>query len=500
MNLLKKFKSLFSPMDLTSGNIFKTITLFTVPIFLCILFQQIYSLTDTIICGQFLSSNEVSGIGDAGSITFLLLEFAIGCAGGFSVVIAKKIGEKNLNDSRKTFWIQLLLTFIISAVLTLLFIFLIEPLLLSIGITSSNAPEIYKAAYTYLFIITIGTFATMLYNQIIGVLRALGDSFVPFLFLVFSTILNIVLDLLFIAVFSWGVVGAAVATILSQFLAAFGSLIYALYRYKSLRLQKGDFASSWNLIFESLKMGLPLGLQFSILGIGIIVMQNAVIKFDIDPNTGLILASAPAQLALSVAYRVGNFYMAPFNALGTGMLSLVGQNYGAKKFIRVRQIVTASLIIGTIEYLLILVLGFCLTINGAFLYIFLTPDKITPEVINYANTYFYSVLPFEFFLMVLFILRNSIQGLEKPFYPIMAGIGELVGRVMICLFLPTIINGGIINASASNAAFVSVCFADSIAWVLSALILIYPTIKYIYIELPRKENYLLGKKDNNKNN
>jgi putative MATE family efflux protein len=229
MNTLKKFRHLFDPIDLTKGSILKDMVIFLIPILLSMVFQQIYTTTDAIVVGQNLGPNEIAGINDVGPLSGFALQFAIGCTSGFSVIIANKIGEANLEDARKSFLTQIILSLIISVVLTVAFCLLTDPLLSLMKIVPSssdtNKQAIYQAAHDYLFIIYLGIICQMAYNQIFSVLRALGDSYTPFLFLVLGTVLNIFLDILFIVPLKWGVAGSAWATILSE-LSGSGRLLY----------------------------------------------------------------------------------------------------------------------------------------------------------------------------------------------------------------------------------------------------------------------------------
>lgn len=479
MNTLKKFRHLFDPIDLTKGSILKDMVIFLIPILLSMVFQQIYTTTDAIVVGQNLGPNEIAGINDVGPLSGFALQFAIGCTSGFSVIIANKIGEANLEDARKSFLTQIILSLIISVVLTVAFCLLTDPLLSLMKIvpssTDSNKEAIYQAAHDYLFIIYLGIICQMAYNQIFSVLRALGDSYTPFLFLVLGTVLNIFLDILFIVPLKWGVAGSAWATILSELLAAAGCYIYAFLKYPFLRFRKGDGKVSWPFIYKHLRLGLPLGFQFSILEIGIIIMQMAVIAYDFDPN-GLAVVGAPAQVGYSVSNRVNYIIMNVYIALGDAMLTYMGQNDGAKEYGRIKEGLKISLLIGTVSWVILTTVGLLLTIHGAYLYIFLKPDNITPEVMAYGNEYLYISVPCDFFLMILFICRNCLQGLNKPLFPFLAGVGELVARSLICLYLPVQVNGGPINSEASALSYYVTCSADALAWIVAAAIMIVPLI------------------------
>ena len=482
MKLLRKIKDIFKPIDMTKGSIYKAILVFLVPTILSMVFQQIYTLTDAIIVGQTLSESEVAGVNSTGSLVFIVLNFGIGCTSGFSVVIAAAIGANDSKRMRRSYLIQIILCFLVSVALTFIGIAMIPTMLGFLGIHESAIDPAmhaeYTAAATYLTIIFAGTIAQVFYNMIVSILRAVGDSFNPFLFLVASTILNVFLDLLFITVFHWGVAGSAFATVVSQGVAAIGAILYVYFRYKNLRLTKKDFHISWHAILRHIKNGFPLGFQYSVLAIGIIVMQNAVIRFDINPD-GSMLASMPAQLGYGAASKIINLLMVPGNAIGTAVLAFTGQNYGANQNTRIKRGIKAAFYIGLGFYAATTIIGLLLTVNGAYQYLFLSAEKVTAGSIAYGNLYLYICVPSLIILTVLFIFRNALQGLEKPFWPLMSGFGELVARVLVCSFVPLLINGAAINSGASFISFVGAVLGDPIAWIISPLIALIPLLAYV---------------------
>ena len=415
------FSNMFKSIDLTKGKVWQVILTFSVPILLSYLFQQVYTMSDAAICGQYLNPNQIAGVNNTGNITFIVLQFAFGCTAGFSVVTAQKIGQQDVDGARKSLLCQIILSFIISLILTVLAILMINPLLAFIGVTEQSNAEIYNAAYIYTFIIFIGTVAQVFYNLACSFLRSLGDSFTPLIFLIASTILNIALDFLFIAAFKWGVSGAAIATLIAQMISAIGCFIYIFLKRKEYRFKKDDFKFEKGFISKHLKLGLPLAFQFSILAIGLIVMQGTMIKFDILEN-GML--ANEAQLGYGAACKLNAFLMTPFNALGTAMLSYSGQNLGAGNSKRIKEGIKESSIIMLVLYVLFAGLGLLLTIKGSYLYFFLSSDKINDLTIKYGNLFLRTVLPFYPFLGLLFILRNAIQGIEKPLYPLLSAICE----------------------------------------------------------------------------
>lgn len=488
MTIFQKFRKLFDPIDLTSGPILKSMLLFFIPIMLSLAFQQIYSLTDTIIVGQNLDANEISGVNDSISMTNLVLEFTVGLTAGFSTLLSDAFGAGDEKRVRQSFAIQLVLSALFSVILTITAYFLVDYMLSLMNITPSetnaNMQEIYESAKTYMSILFLyGIVSQLSYNLITSVLRGIGDSFIPFLFLAFATILNIFLDLLFIIPLHWGVAGSAYATVISQFVAALGAFLYAFIRYPKLRLHKEDFRFDGKFVLKHLGYGLPLAFQYSILSIGIVVMQTAIIPFDITPE-GTGVKNNPCQIGYGVSNKLSGILMTFFNAIGAGMLTYTAQNKGAGKRDRIKKGFLTGLEITGIFAVLLPTIGFLLTINGAYQYIFLSADKVTEGSILYGNTYLYIALPFYIFLGLIFLGRNVIQGLGKPLYPLLGGIGELITRVLVCTLLPEVVNGGPINSEASLASYEIICWADPITWVLSAAIVIIPSFYFIF----RKED------------
>ena len=454
------FRNLSKPVDLTKGSPWKVLLLYGAPIMLSYFLQQIYVLTDAIICGQTLTAGQVAGVNDTFPLTFIFLQFAFGCTSGFSVITAKRVGLKDERAVRKSFATQIYLTVAVSIVLTVLSIILLPWLLSVINVTPTNK-EVYDAAYSYCFVIFLGIITQMGYNFVCGILRAYGDSLTPLVFLVISTAINVALDVFFLAVLKSGPAGAAAATVITQFLSMAGCFIYTMIKYKSLRLKKEDFKCSANELISHLKQGLPLGLQFSILAIGIIVMQGGVVKFDIDKD-GIMLPLAPAQ-----------------NGFGAAILGFNAQNYGKGNYETIKKGTLQALIITLVIYVLCLGAGFALSIGGAYQYIFMSAEKITAESIRFGNIFVYVDFALYFMLGVLIVVRSAVQGICKSGFVLGAGIMELTARILICIFLPSIINGGAISSSASSAAFAGLCFADPGAWTLASLLLLIPLFKNI---------------------
>ncbi|WP_251545226.1 MATE family efflux transporter [Pumilibacter intestinalis] len=469
--------------DLTQGSIWKTIVRFSLPILLSYLLQNFYSVADAAICGYTLSASEVAGVNDTNSISFIFLQFAFGCTAGMSVILSTRIGRNDSDGVRKALATQIVLSFFIVVAVTVISLFTINPLLALLGVTPSDTSEVnnavYNAAFTYISIICGGMIGQFAYNLICCVLRSLGNSLTPLIFLVISTALNIALDLVFIMACGWGVAGAAAATVISQLLSAIACFIFTFVRYKELRLKLADFkAMDMRTSLRTLWQGIPLGLQFSVLSFGILTMSNGVISFDKTAN-GAMVAGTPAQIGYSAACKLDNIFFTPFNALGTAMISFTGQNNGAGKHDRIRRGIMQTMLIMLVISAIEITAGLLLSVNGMYQHFFLASDKINSETIRFGNTYLYSALPFAFVLGVLLVLRNVIQGLGKPLFPFLAGIAELIARIVICIFLPLLANGGPINSSASSLSFFCLGLGDAVAWFAAAILLAIATVYYM---------------------
>ena len=474
-NTHTKKSKLFGPMDLTQGVCWRTILSFSLPVILSYLLQQVYSISDAAIVGQTLTAQEVAGVNDTNALVFIFLQFAFGVSAGFCVITSYYVGMRDDRGVRRSLATQILLSAVLTVVLTALALALLNPMLAWINVTPDNA-EVYHAAYTYCFIIFAGIGAQQFYNFICSFLRSMGDSITPLLFLLFSTVLNVGLDLLFILSFRWGVAGAAIATVSAQLISTVGCFIYAFTRYPQLRLHRADWRVTWYDIRRHLGRGVPLGLQFSVLAIGIIVMQGGVVQFDMR---GGVMVSNAAQNGFGAANKLCNLVATPMNALGTAMTSFTAQNLGAGHYDRIKKGSLQALVMGFLLAALATGIGLLLSRGGLFYHVFLSADKVTADTIRYGNTLLYVDFAMYLFLAFIFVIRNCVQGIGRSAFVLGAGAAELVARIAVCLLLPAAVAGGTVSADAPALAFYALCAADPMAWIAADAVLAVPFVRNI---------------------
>ena len=459
----KTKKSLFGPMDLTKGTCWKTILIFSLPVILSYLLQQVYSISDAAIVGQTLTAQEVAGVNDTSSLVFIFLQFAFGVSAGFCVVTSCQVGARNQAGVRRSLATQIILSAALTVLLTALALALLNPMLAWINVTPDNA-QVYQAAYTYCFIIFAGIGAQLFYNFICAFLRSMGDSLTPLLFL------------LFIIVFRWGVAGAAIATVAAQLISTAACFIYAFARYPQLRLHREDLRITMGDVRRHVAQGVPLGLQFSVLAIGIIVMQGVVVQFDMLDG---VMVSSSAQMGFGAANKLSSLTCTPMNALGTAMTSFTAQNLGAGNYDRIRKGTLQSLVMVSLLAALAVGIGLLLTLGSTYLRIFLSADKITADTVRYGNTYLYVDYAMYLFLGFIFVVRNCVQGIGRSRFVLGAGAAELVARIAVCLTLPAAVAGGVVSAQANPLAFYALCAADPMAWIAADTVLAIPFFRNI---------------------
>lgn len=428
--------------DMTVGNPLKLLWQFTIPVVIGNLFQQVYTMVDTVIVGRYVGVDALAAVGATGSLGFLVIGWVSGVTSGFSVLLSQCFGSGDKKALKHYTAISYYLTAVMTAIMTVLFLLLNRPLLRLIRIPD----ELMNQTALYIGIIYAGIVATAAYNMLASALRAIGDSKTPLYFLVLSSILNIVLDLLFVRVFPLGVAGAALATVISQGVSALLCAVFIWKRHECLRFGKEDAAFSWNTAGKLLMMGIPMGLQFSITAIGGMTVQSAINKLG-----KIYIASFAA------AGRIRNLLIQIPVSLGVTIATYVGQNFGAQRMDRVKQGVRLGA-------LMALGIGAVLAVGlyffgGDSVRIFVSEQ--VEEVVEVSDRYFRLTLWFMPFLSLIFVYRNALQGLGDGIVPMMGGVFELVARVIAVAVL------------APGWGFAGICMADPCAWI-AALIPLMP--------------------------
>ena len=432
--------------SMTQGNPLKVMLQFAFPLLIGNLLQQTYNIIDAAIVGQSLGAQALASVGASTSVQFLVLGFCMGSCTGFGIPVAKYFGAGDLKHMKNIIFNGAVLTAVIAVIITVLYTLLCPWILQVLSVQS----DIYANAYSYLMIIFLGLPFTLLYNYLSSILRAVGDSRTPFLFLAFSAVLNIFLDLFFILVAGWGCAGAAFATIAAQAISGILCLIVIIRRMEVLWLSKENRVVRGDSITELLQMGLPTGLQFSITAIGSMVMQSA--------NNGL---GGDYVSAFTAGAKLKQFTMCPFDAIATSVSVFCSQNYGAGKIDRIhkglRQGIAVGVGYGLFAGLILIFAGRPLSM------IFVSKDA--SGVLDASAKYLRCMGYFYWSLGILNVTRMVTQGLGHSGRAFFSGVMEMIARTIVSLgFVETF-------------GYTAICFADQTAWI-AACCYIAPTCLY----------------------
>jgi len=429
--------------DLTTGNPLKLLIIFSVPLLIGNLFQQFYNIADIVIVGRTLGIEALAAVGATAPLFFLIMFIIVGLTNGFAVITGQRFGAKDYINMRRSVTVSTVL----SSIFTVLFAgvcIIFMPIILKL----MNIPQnIYDDAYWYIQIVVFGLITGNLYNLLANILRALGDSKTPLYCLIISSLLNIILALLFILKFHWGVPGSAVALIVSQAISAILCIIYIKYKFPLLHLKKSDWVFSFDewkkFAKDHLRIGIPMALQFSVIGIGILIIQSVCNSFGSD-----VIASFTAAL------RIEQIATLPMVTFGVAIAAFVAQNYGANKINRVRISVKKA---STINFHLSIVMAFVMHFWGSdIVALFLgNPDE---KIITVAQQYLFISSLFYFFLAQIFIYRNALQGLGRPKIPLIACVGELAVRTFAAIYL------------ADKFSYFGIFWSGPIAWILASTV------------------------------
>ncbi len=427
--------------DMTTGSPVRQILAFFAPLYVGTLFQQFYSLADSFLVGQLLGVNAFAAVGSTGTLNSLVLGFATSACAGFAIPISQSFGAGDMEAVRRrtgqTVWLSGIISLLVMAI-ALLFT---EDFL---RLTNTPA-DIFDDAYDYIFIILMGSVAVLLYNMAASILRALGDSRTPLYFLIVAVVLNVVLDWVFMVPIPLGVAGAALATVIAQLLSGLACLIYIRYKVPELQLQRRHLRPQWREMGRIAYVGIPMGLQVSIISLGFVFIQSA---------TNMLGTAAVA--AVSLSNRVIGIITAPIGCLGTAMATYAGQNLGAGRMDRIRQGVRQITVCSFFYCLFGLAFNYFLGEPVARLFV----SDASAEVLHNVKLFLIiNSLPLPVLTWV-YILRSTIQGIGYSNEALLAGGAEVLARA------------GATFTLVEAFGFIGVAIAEPLAWVAADIVLI----------------------------
>lgn len=434
--------------DMTSGNPLKHIILFFIPLVIGNIFQQLYNIADLVIVGRTLGVESFAAVGAVAPLFFLVTFVIVGLTNGFAVVTGQKYGAKDISGVRSSVIVSIILSIIVTFIFSFACLFLMNPIL-----HRMNVPQnIYHNAFMYIRIITAGLIATTMYNMLASIIRALGDSKTPLYFLMIASIINIILALIFIQHFNMGIPGSAIAVILSQGISFLLCLLFIKYKFPILHLTKEDFAivkdkkEFFTSAYEHLRIGVPMALQFSMIGIGVLIIQSVCNSFGSN-----VIA------ALTAALRIEQIATLPMMSFGIALATYVAQNYGARKFKRIRLGVIKT---STINIVLSILMACVMRLWGADI-ISAFIGSATKSIINIAHQYLLISTIYYFFLGQIFIYRNALQGMGETVFPLLACAAELVMRAFAAIYL------------AIKFGYAGIFYSGPIAWISASSVLFF---------------------------
>ena len=436
--------------NMLSGNVLKSIIPFALPIMLSSLLQYNYSLVDNIIVGRYVSTDALAAVGNVGSISSFVVGASLGLTSGFTIPIAQAFGA---NDRKKLnlYTASSVKVSLIAGICTIIFGEILSyPLLRAIGTPN----EIIKMSASYINVLYLGVPFQMLSSNFTAISRAVGESRKPLYFHIVSVIVNFFLDLLFVKHFAWGVEGAAGATLISQALAMILTGAYVFKFNQNISVTKSDFKPNIKVAWEQIKLGIPVSLQFTITSVGSMCLQGAVNGFGANVIAGFTAAG-----------KVENLTNIPMSGLGVATQTFVGQNFGAKNYDRivksVHKIFVLDLVVSVIMSITLYAIGEPL--------VSLFSTEVNNEMMFAAKRYILATAQCYSLVAILFVLRNSLQGLGYTYANMIAGAGELVGRIAIAFIFTKIIG------------FSAVCYAAPAAWLLADI-----PLAFIYLGKQKK--------------
>lgn len=417
----------------TEGPIVPSLIRFAIPILIGSLFQQLYNVADTAIVSNYLGESSLAAIGASGSIFDLIVGFAFGIATGMSIVVARYFGAREMKNIKKSVAMSLCIGLGIS-------VFVIGFALLGLRnlLKFVNTPQsIQEETYSYIFVIMLFWPVTFLYNLMAGILRAIGNSLIPVVVLVIATMFNVVLDILLITKFHLGIQGAAIATVIAQSLAVLSCMAYIYFRAKILLPKPKHFLFHKKVFMELLTQGLAMGFMQSLVSIGSVILQTSVNAF------GVVIIGAQ-----TTARRIFYFAIMPMSSIATSVTTFVSQNFGAGNFKRIKDVIKVSLLLNIV---INIVMGILVWFSGEY-FVKLLTGSTNAKFIQTAVMYLHVMIVFWPVLGCLFILRNSLQGVNRKIEPLVSSGIEMLLKIAFVVFI------------IPKVGYIGVVFTEPIIW------------------------------------
>lgn len=429
--------------DMTVGKPLPLIMKFALPLLISNFFQQLYSISDILLVGHLLGVKALAAVGAAAPIFFFLVMACIGFTNGLTVIAAQSFGAKNFEKLRRSVVTATFLSFSFTIIFSLSVYFLMDRILILMNLPQ----EIFKDTKDFLQILCYGVIMIVCFNFLSGLMRALGDSKTPLYFLIFTTLLNIVFNVIFIYFCKMGVRGSSLGTVTAMSVSVFACLFYIKKHFTVLLPHKQDLVIRWNFCKQHLIIALPMAVQFSIIALGSAITQTICNKF------GFVTIAA-----MTAAMRIEQVAGQPMVSLGIAMSTYVAQNYGAGKIARLRRGVLQCSIVSFAASLFLAMLVFVFGREIVDVFVPKEQPELVGEIISLARTYLKISVVFYFFLGQIFIFRNSCQGMGNSVSPMVSSIVELLMRAFAAIYLTKIFG------------FVGLCFASPLAWIGGALV------------------------------
>lgn len=430
--------------SMLEGSPIKSIVLFALPIMASSMLQYNYNLVDNIIVGRYVSEEALAAVGSVGPINSFIIGAALGLTTGFTIPVAHAFGERNSEKLSKFAGSSMVLAFLIGCII-MVTSHIISPILLRLVGTPA---EIIDLSSAYVNVLYYGVPIQMLSNNFTAISRSVGESKKPLYFFCVSVAVNFILDLLFVKTFGWGVEGAAVATLISHFTACTLNGIYVLRFNREVNISKKDLHLDFKTAWSQVKLGIPVSIQFTVTSIGSMCLQSVVNSFGTNVIAGFTAAG-----------RVEGLTNIPMSGLGVATQTFVGQNYGAKNYDRIIKSVKKIFLM---DLLVSVAMSITLyTISEPVVSLF--SSDMSPEIMAAAKRYILAIAQCYSLVAILFVMRNTLQGLGFTYANSVAGIGEFFGRLSVAFILTPALG------------FDAVCYAGPAAWLLAdiPLIIIY---------------------------